>query len=338
MLSVLADPILPIFLTLILGYVFRRTGLFDALAAQAINRFVFYLAMPALIFNLIAHVPLREIDLPAVGVYLAAELLVYALVAWVAYRVFKRSAGESLLIGMAAAFVNHLLFVLPIAQHVYGASAAQPITAIVLVDALVFCATVLLTDLIQARAAHRAGQSDQAGQAGQPSQPGQPGQPDQPGQPGQPIRHGPLAVLRLLAKNPFLIGSVLGLLATGVLDSIPSGVFTYAGFVGSAAAPASLFALGVILAGQPLLPIGAPTGLVVVAKLLLHPGLVFVLGGLVTMKPGWDQMAFLVAAGPCGAMPFVIALQYGIKPEVIAKAVLVSTALSLFSLGLLTAA
>jgi malonate transporter len=58
---------------------------------------------------------------------------------------------------------------------------------------------------------------------------------------------------------------------------------------------------------------------------------------VVVMQPDWQTMAFLVAAGPCGAMPFVIALQYNIKPTVIAKAVLISTTLSLLSLSLLTA-
>jgi hypothetical protein len=55
------------------------------------------------------------------------------------------------------------------------------------------------------------------------------------------------------------------------------------------------------------------------------------------MKPDWETLAFLVAAGPGGAMPFVIALQYKITPEVIAKAVLISTVLSLLSLSVLTA-
>ena len=48
------------------------------------------------------------------------------------------------------------------------------------------------------------------------------------------------------------------------------------------------------------------------------------------------SLVLLVAAGPCGAMPFVIALQYGVRTEVIAKAILVSTILSLVSLSILT--
>ena len=51
-------------------------------------------------------------------------------------------------------------------------------------------------------------------------------------------------------------------------------------------------------------------------------------GGAVVME---IFIAILVAAGPCGAMPFVIAVQYGIELERIAKAVLLSTVLSVIS-------
>ncbi|MCH9817760.1 MAG: AEC family transporter, partial [Betaproteobacteria bacterium] len=144
-------------------------------------------------------------------------------------------------------------------------------------------------------------------------------------------------VLRMLAKNPMVIATVLGVFAGLLPDALPSGVYTYAQFVGGAAAPAALFALGVILGDQPMRPVGGPAWLAIGAKLVVHPVLFFALGGVVVMQPDWQTMAFLVAAGPCGAMPFVIALQYNIKPTVIAKAVLISTTLSLLSLSLLTA-
>ena len=63
----------------------------------------------------------------------------------------------------------------------------------------------------------------------------------------------------------------------------------------------------------------------------------FTFSGIISTSSSWDHLVLLVAAGPCGAMPFVIALQYGVRTEVIAKAILVSTILSLVSLSILTA-
>ena len=307
MLSSLQDPILPIFMALLVGYGLRRINFFEVSNAQAINRFVFYVAMPALIFSLVSKVPLHQIDSPTISVYLLSEFAVYGGVALICTKYFKCSAAEAVLIGMAASFVNHLMFVLPIARNLYDFDAVEPIAAIVFVDVIVFCLTVLFMDLLRAHESQHLGVFK------------------------------PNRFILMLAKNPIVIATALGVFA-GLFPSIlPSGVHTYAQFLAAAAAPAALFALGVVLGDQPMRPIGGPAWLAISAKLLVHPALFLALSAMVDMKSNWQTMAFLVAAGPCGAMPFVIALQYKIKSTVIAKAVLVSTILSLLSLSLLTA-
>lgn len=302
MLTTLANPILPVFAILALGYVLHRSGLFDVPIAQAINSFVFFVATPALVFSIISRAPIAQFDVRALGLYFGAQVFVYVGTALFMHRVLHREKGEALLLGMTATFVNHVFFVLPIAERVYGTTAAQPIAGIILVDVgFWFCGTVLAVDLMQAK---------------NPS---------------------PLKVAGLLVKNPFLIAAILGVLAWAAGPMMPQGVFTYATFAGGAAAPAALFALGIILASNPVRPIGMATWSVVAAKIVLHPVLVFALAGLATLSPGWGDITLLVAAGPCGAMPFVIALHYGIRTETIAKAVLVSTLFSLLTLSVLTA-
>lgn len=302
MLDTLANPILPIFAILALGYGLHRSNLFDVPVAQAINKFVFFVAAPALVFSIISAAPIAEFDLRALGLYFAAESFVYVVTALFVHRILRREKGEALLLGMTAVFVNHVFFVLPIAERIYGITAAQPIAGIILVDTgLVFPGTVLAVNLMQAK------------------------------------NHSPLQIAGLLARNPFLIASMLGVLAWAARPVIPQGVFTYATFAGGAAAPASLFALGIILASNPIRPLGVATWSVVAAKIILHPALVFALAGLVTLSPGWGNITLLAAAGPSGVMPFVIALQHNIRADTIAKAVLVSTLLSLLTLSLLTA-
>lgn len=301
MLTTLANPILPIFAILALGYGLHRFGLFDVPTAQAINRFVFFVATPALVFSIIANAPITHFNLAALGAYFSAQLIIYISTSIFMYRVLNRDRAESLLLGMTATFVNHVFFVLPIAERIYGVNASQPIAGIILIDSgLVFCGTVLAVDLMQTK---------------NPS---------------------PLKVVGMLIRNPFLIASVLGILAWWLRPLIPQGFFTYASFAGAAAAPTSLFALGIVLASNSIRPIGAATWSIIFAKIALHPLLVFCMLSLVSVSSDWKTMLILVAAGPCGAMPFVIALQYGITTKTIAKAVLVSTLFSLISLSLLT--
>lgn len=301
MLSSLADPILPIFAILGLGFLLFKIGIFDVGSAQAINKFVFYVATPALIFFIVSNAPVTDIDILALGIYFIAQLIVYVGTFLLTHLRFGVEQREAILLGMTAVLVNHVFFVLPIAERLYGATAAQPIAGIVLVDVvIVFCGTVLTMDLIQTR------------------------------------QRSPVLILCMLAKNPFLIAVFLGIAAWYVDPVLPSGIYTYAEFAGAAAAPASLFSLGVILASSSLRPIGKTTWWVVAVKILIHPLLVFAFSQLFVTASGWDHLVLLVAAGPCGAMPFVIALQYSVRTQIIAKAILISTVLSLISLSLLT--
>ena len=61
--------------------------------------------------------------------------------------------GEALLLGMAAVFANHVFFVLPIAERFYGDAAAENMAGLVFLDvAVIFCGTVLLTEILTSEA------------------------------------------------------------------------------------------------------------------------------------------------------------------------------------------
>ena len=299
MLQAIFDPILPIFAVLAVGYILRKVAIFDATHATAINRFVFYLAAPALVFVIFARAPLGQLNLPVLASYFAAEVIIYSSIAVLARKFFHLPLAESLLLGMTAIFANHVFFVRPIAILVYGESVVLPIGGIIIIDVVAFCLTVFMVDAITSGSTQ--------------------------------IKAAAMGLLR----NPFVITPVLGVLAWYFSGYVPTGLFTFADFAGAAAAPVSLFALGVVLAGVPLWPIGWLISIIIAAKLLLHPLLVFVGISAFGDNAGWQDIAILVAAGPCGAMPFVIAVQYGVAIERIAKAILFSTLLSILTLSFL---
>ena len=300
MLSTLYNPILPIFAILLLGFISYRTRSFDLPSAQTLNKFVFFVATPALVFNVVSNAPINQLDYAAIGIYFSAQVIAYLSTFLILIFWLKTEPKEALLLGLTSVFVNHVFFVLPIAERVYGPIASRPIAGIVIVDILVlFCGTVLALDLMNS------------------------------------TKKSVLNVVVLLAKNPFLIASVLGVLSWFVAD-IPKGILTYAQFVGAAAAPVSLFSLGIILASNSLNQIGRATWLVIVMSILVVPLMVFGFTQNISVTPAWEKIILLLAAGPCGAMPFVIALQYGINTGPIAKAILISTLLSLISLTILT--
>jgi predicted permease len=129
---------------------------------------------------------------------------------------------------------------------------------------------------------------------------------------------------------------ILGLSANLKELSLHNGVETFLFFAGNAAAPAALFSLGIIVADVKIRRLDSATLIVTGMKTVVHPLIVWI---LLLLLPGldsdWSQTALVTAAGPCGAMPFVLAMQYKIKADSIGMAIILSTVASLFTLSVL---
>lgn len=268
-----------------------------------LNRFVFYFALPVLLFKLLSSVSLAEFEWGMVLGYFLAELALYMGGYFIARYGFKRGALESLLIGLTGGFVNHVMFVLPIAQQLFGDAASIPIVAIIALDAVVmFGGTIIILEVATNR------------------------------------KHGFsfLSTAKLLATNPQLIAMFFGVMAMVFGVHLNGGFAVFAQFVGDSAAPASLFGLGIVLAGQRFSDLGIAATFSGI-KLLIMPLLTwgFVVG-LFQISPSWANPALLVAAGPTGAMAFVLALQYGVRVSAIALIILITTVGSVVSVSLMS--
>ena len=299
MIDVLLNAVLPVFAVVAVGYAFGWRGIFDAAMAQVINRFVFFVAVPILLFRLIATAPIATYEWLLILAYLAAEITLYAAGFLVARLLFRRPPRESLLLGMATAFGNHVFYVLPIAQQIYGPTAAAPIVAMITLDAIVlFGGTVLILEASggAARGASR------------------------------------LRVARTMAVNPQIIAIAGGLVAIAAGLPLAGGLDVFTRFVGDSAAPVSLFAVGVLLAAPndgaglriPLTLSALKLGLMPVIAWLL-----FIQAFPISAE--WSRPAMLVAAGPTGVMPFVLALQYNLPVAAISRTILITTVGSLLT-------
>ncbi|MBD1548003.1 AEC family transporter [Roseibium aggregatum] len=300
-LAALQTAILPVFAALALGLGLGWRGVLTRADATSINKFVILAALPALLFGLVARAPLAQFDLKIVLIYLLSEVLMYGLGFVVAWRFFKRPVLEALLIGMACCFANHVFFVFPIAQVAIGPNAALPVAAVMAVDAVVlYGTTILLLDVVSAGS-------------------------------GSLVR-----IAKQIGSNPLILSLAAGVLVNFSGLQLHEGLIRYVDFVGAATAPSALFALGVMLSAVSLKRIEGAVAMAALFKILVHPlvysAIVLLAGG---SDPVWQNSVLLVAAGPCGAMPFVLALRYGIDPTVIMKAILLSTVTSVFTLAFL---
>ena len=298
MLSVLLNDILPVFAMLALGFAMGRTGKASTGEATSINRIAFIVLQPALIYPLIAGIDFSNFDFAALGLYALCEVVSFAAAYLTARFLLGREHLEAWLLGMAVVFVNSLLYIWPVSFLIYGETAALPITAIVALDSTVSFGFFIISMELMA---------------------------------GDKATGG---VTRRITRNPVLIAIFAGLTINFLGLETPAPLLTAATFAGAAAAPLTLFAMGVILSGHALTP--SPTVVTIAAfKLLAFPALVFTAMAIFLPDNDWTPYFTLNAAGPSGAMAFALALLYKVRTDAIAPVIVWTSFLSLFSLAYL---
>jgi malonate transporter len=142
--------------------------------------------------------------------------------------------------------------------------------------------------------------------------------------------------MKILLTNPVVIAMLFALAWRIIGIPIFTPVDRFAELMGSAGAPCALFALGASLTTYQIAGDISESAAIVVLKLFLHPLLVWVLAyHIFDLDPVWAAIATITAALPTGANVFIYSRGYGIYVARATSATLISTGLSIFSIGLL---
>ena len=304
-MQALLDPlqfaILPIFAVPAIGFFMGWRGTFGRVAAQGTNQYVVAVALPALMFSMMSRAQFGDIDWPVLLTYIGSNLVLYA-VGYVFCRYgFALRRREAVLVAFTGALPNHVFFILPIIESLYGPEAAKPVTLMIPFDVVImFAGTTLIMEALA---------GDQ----------------------------GPVKTLGSIIRNPLLIAIAAGGAVAGAGIDLHDGLERFLTFTGASAAPASLFALGVILSQGDLRRIGGPAWCATIMKIFVHPLIAIILfAGTIPVTQAWEPASILVFAAPCGAMAFVLGVKYDVPVDSVAKAIILSTALSVFTIAALS--
>ena len=299
MLAALFNGVLPIFAISVIGYVCGRLKVFDFGSAMILNKFVMFIAVPILGFKLLSETSLFDVPIELLFGYLISETCVYLITFVVARKVFSLDVRESFLLGLTASLTNHVLFILPISEILLGKSTNLPIVAIISMDGmLILSGAIIAMDIMTAE--------------------------DQ----------GWRSTAVKISTNPPILGMLAGLIYGLSGLSVAPNVGIFISNISSTASPVLLFALGVILSAKQEEIIASLSTLIVAMKLILHPIVAyFVLSILFLLPVELAKPAVMVAAAPCGVMSFMLALNYGVKVDNIARVILISSLLSLLTIS-----
>jgi predicted permease len=304
--------VLPIFALIFSGWLARRVGVLGAAATTELNRFVVFLALPALLFDVTAQVHWSEIWKPGfIGAFGLSSLAVFAVTV-----LLRRAGGHPLsdaaVDGLNAGYPNTGFMGFPVALLAFGPEALAPTTvAAILTVCGVFAVAIVLIEIGLRREARGAGRD----------------------RPGVPVW---LAAGRSLIRNPLLVSPALGALIPIAGLTLPASVESFLKLLGGAASPCALVALGLFLAQKRRPGAAQPraAALLVGLKLVGQPALAYALGRyLFDLPPLLLHVAVLMAALPTGTGPFMLAEFYRREADLTSTVVLVSTILSILTVS-----
>ncbi|UDL95880.1 AEC family transporter [Lichenihabitans sp. PAMC28606] len=297
--------LVPIFALILVGYLCRRSGILGPHSTTELNRFVVYLALPALLFDIMAHTSVAAFYQPGfIEVFGLSCAIVFAIT--IAIRLRKpRHLADASIDGLNAAYGNTGFIGFPLTLIVFGKASLAPTTAAAIITVCILFGVAIVLIEIGLQAERR-------------------------------VLHLASKVGRSLVKNPLLLSPVLGGLVAATGLSLPDSVEVFLKLLGGAASPCALVALGLFLAqNTETAQNDTPATLFLVGlKLILQPAVAWVLATLVFgLSPALTKMAVVLAAMPTGTGPFMLAEFYGREAGITSKAILISTVVSLFTIS-----
>ncbi len=298
--------VLPVFGIIATGYGCGRCGLLGDDSTEALNRFVYWVALPVLLFRSMAMADLAELYNGAfLAAYIGGVLGAWVLAMAFARMVYGLRLAENALYGLNCVFANTGYMGIPLAITAFGQAAALPaIVATVIHAAILVTIATALIEFGQARGG------------------------------GGSVGRMLIDVAGAIAKSPLIVAPVLGVLWALTGLALPGPVDGFTRILGAAAGPCALFAIGLFLVGRPISEGIGEVGTMTAFKLLLQPAIMAALVFWVfPMDPLWATVAVLMATLPTGASSFVLAQAYGTYVQRTSTVILITTVLSVITIS-----
>ncbi len=310
-MGVILDAVVPLFSLIILGFVAGKREWIDEVGIKVLVKFVFNIAMPALLFRLVVVSDIAGLINPRFLLcHFSAQALAALIGAFLAKALFDPDPRRLVILGFGASFPNSVLVGIPLMLALFDETGAVAVAMIFTFNVALYSLVTMLLE----------GVTQGAGTV------------------------TPMTLLastgRAIMGNGIILAAIAGLLFGGFgLGLLPAVDRTLA-FLGQAGPPMALFALGASLSVHEIArgwrgPLGA-AGLMTACKLLLHPALAWVMAvPVLSLDPFFATAAVIIAAIPVGANVYIFAQHYDVAAIEASSAVFMSTALSMITIPIL---
>ncbi|HZH60183.1 MAG TPA: AEC family transporter [Metabacillus sp.] len=289
-MQIIIDIILPIFAIIFCGYIAGRIGVVSASGSKTLNSYVFYIALPALLFYAVANAPISQLTN---WNFLFANLIgilssFFLTILFMHIFLKKRSAVLSIY-GMNASYGTTGYMGLPLLIAAFGNEAALPAALATLIHNVPVIATVIVTfEWVRAK--------ENKNEKG--------------------LFYFLQDVLKPVLFHPITLSVLLGIVFSLFNITLPKSIDIFASFLSDAAGPTALFAIGLGLTNQKELLkwsslVNREVNFLIFMKLVFQPVVTtFLVFFVFELEPMWALASILMSALPIGAGVFVFAQKY----------------------------
>ena len=298
-LMISANAVLPMCLVMALGYGTRRLGWLRREEISTINKIAFRIFLPCLLYyNIYCSDLSGSFDPLLMAFAVGGVLLTFGLALGYTLLTEKLPERRGVLIqGMFRS--NYVIMGIPVATALLGADQLGTVSILIAVIVPLFnMLAVVVLEVFRGR------------------------------------KPKPLHILGQIAKNPLVIGSVLGILTLVAGIRLPHILEQTIQSVSAIASPLQLFLLGAFFQFSGLKTYRRELVTVSIAKLIVSPGLFLGLGALL----GFRGVAFVsligIFASPTAVNSFTMAQQMGGDAELAGDIVVTTSAVSILTMFL----
>jgi malonate transporter and related proteins len=301
--------VLPVFGLIGIGAAVAWAKLLGRTSGDALSEFVFVVAIPLLIFRIMATADLGGTSAWRLWLaFFAAFAVSWMAGTMLVRRLFRRDARAGLVAGLAAGYGNTTLIGIPLALAAFGADGSVPMALIIAVQ-LPMMMTAIALLMVGAERRDGVGSNDSKTSS----------------------------VLRSVAENlvgnPIIIGLAAGVAwrISGVpLSGLPADLVNR---LADVAGTLALFAMGMSLKNYGIRGNVAAGFVLTLLKLIAMPALALFLARLLGLPPTATKVVVIAAACPTGVTPFLVAGRFRTGEGLASTTITLSTALAVFSVA-----
>lgn len=296
----------PLFALVAVGYVLVRVGGWTKPVSDGLARFVFGIAMPALLFRLMSGLAsLPPVDIKLLLAFFGGCLLVFVLGRLIGARLLRLDGVAQSVFALGGVFSNNVLLGVPLARITLGDAAAPTVALVIAFNALILWTLVTISV--------------------------------------EWAKHGALSVAgfaktaRSVATNPIVASIALGAGYSLTGLSLPVLIDLPLGMLAQSATPLALIALGMGLAEYDVRD-GWRTSVGICAlKLAVHPIAVWCIARSIDLPDIETRAVVLLAALPVGVNVYLMSREFRSLEAPVAASLVLSTATATFTVAMVLA-